>query len=140
MANEITVQSGLTVRAGYTSETRQDSFRADMAGTGGPSPGTFAVDEDGVDADFSKLVSPGVCRVKNLGDVALVFGPYDMTTGKFYGPFKLLPGEAFLLRLSEYLISDLEIGTGTAAGGDVVSLRFKSVGGDGLVLVEAFDA
>lgn len=140
MANEATVQSGLTIRRGnQTHQTQPNSFRADVSGLGGPTPGTISVPTAGVDVDFSKLTTPGLCRIQNLDTTNYItYGIWDPNGYIFYPLGEVLPGESYVIRLSRIIQSEL-VGTGYGTDTDVNRLRIIANTAACMVLIEAFD-
>jgi hypothetical protein len=90
MANEISLQSGITVRKGFLDQlTRPSSFRDTMLEVGGPTPGTLIVTTTGMDVDLSQLVEPGWIWVQNLDpDNYVELGLHD---GSLFHPFAEIP-------------------------------------------------
>lgn len=139
MANEATIQSSLAITKDNLSyRTAAASFRADVTGTKGPSPGAITVSVSGTDVDLSQLTRPGLCYLKNLDSTNYVtVGMRDPDTGSFQPMLKLLPGEGFVLRLAGELLSNELTGTGTATGNS--TLRIRAYSASCVVLVEAFE-
>lgn len=140
MANEATINASLQIRKGnllYRSQPA--SFRADVSGTKGPVPGAILVSTDGVDVDFSELTNPGLCRLQNLSATyRILYGVREPDTSLSYLPFQLLPGEVAIVRFSEFLQEEVQ-GTGTGTGTPNATFRLKSVGGEAVAVVEAFE-
>lgn len=140
MANEITISCGMSFKKGSTVYRSQPtSFRADMDGNKGPSPGAITASVFGTSVAFTELSTPGWCRLQNLDAVNFVqYGIYDTGGAVFYPLGELLPGEITILRLSRNLgESYASTGTGTSAA--VNRLHFKADTADVNVLVEAFE-
>lgn len=145
MANEATIRCGLTIRKMSGSLTLLDyskstNFQATVTGTKGPTPGAFTVSVTGTDVDLSELTTPGFVTIKNLDATNFVtYGIRDPDSGNFFPLGELLPGEAYVLRLSRYLFQEFYLpptGTGTANN----TLRFVADTSSVVVSVEAFEA
>ena len=146
MSNEATVQSNLNIRKSTSAgvivleyRSNPTMFRADVAGTNGPTPGAVTVDVGpGTDISLDQLTSlGGLCWLQNMDDGNYVeYGIYDTSTTEFYPLGELLPGETALLRLSRNLQKEY-VGTGTGASG--ARLRFKANTAACVVRVDAFD-
>ena len=139
MADEASIRSSLQIIKGNLQyRSYPTNFTADVSGTKGPSPGAIAVATSGTDVDLSEIASPGFCRVTNM-DAAntIVMGIWD---GSAFHAFKdLLPGEHYVLRLSQFLGEQFETGTGTATTGTGDTLRLKAVTASCVALVEVFE-
>jgi hypothetical protein len=126
---------------GNLDERYNDNFSTDIAIAKGPSPGAITVSDTGTDVDFSELTLPGLCRIKNLDEDEIVtYGIWDGAVMFALG--EVLPGEAYVIRLSRFLGEELT-GSGTASGGSGNTLRFMSEEGNDAsvnVFVGAFDA
>ena len=150
MANEATLRISLNIRkrSTNTAQTLQmdyrsnpTGFQADVAAVGGPSPGEFLAALAGTDLDLTALTNPSLMWVMNMDDTNSVhYGPCDHSTGRFYPVFKLLPGEYFVHRLSEFLGQEEGTVTGTASVDSGDTLRFKGVGGACKIRVDCFEA
>lgn len=140
MANEATVTITLSIRkANLTGPPERESFRADVAIGKGPSPGAITVTTDGTDVDLSELTEPGLTKFKNLDDTNFVrVGIHDPDSDLFYPFMKLLPGEAYVVRLAD--IGQEFQGTGTGTGGANNTLRIKADTADCIVQVNAYDS
>lgn len=116
------------------------SYAADLAGDKGPVPGAIEIGITGTDIDFSELNTlGGICELRNLDSSNFVtFGMYD-GDANFYPLGELLAGEQFVLRLSRYLGSEWDTGTGTTAETDNV-LRIIADTAPCSVYIGAFDA
>lgn len=147
MANEITINESLTIQA--TDPTTgivqiyyrppDTSFRADMTGRTGPSPGLVVATAAGTDVSLTAVGGGGgMARLKNQSLVNYVeFGPYDPATDIYMPLGEILPGEFTRIRLSRFLGQEFGL-TGTFIKGTGVTLRLKGVGGSVNVLVEVF--
>lgn len=134
MANEATVNCSLQISKGNLKyQSRPTSFRADVSGTKGPSPGAVTVPTAGVDIDLSALTTPALCRLMNLDSTNRVsVGVHD---GAIYHPLvELLAGESFVLRLARDLTT--EYGTGT---GGTNTLHARANTASVVLVVEAFE-
>jgi len=143
MANEIRITSGLSINTPASGpvliENFSDSFQADMAGRKGPSPGAISVSTAGTDVDFSELTTPAICRIKNLDGTNFVeYGIWDPDNSKFFPLGEILPGEAYVLRLSRNLMEEFGTGTGTTGPG-INTLRFKADTAPVVVVVDAYE-
>lgn len=140
MANEIRVQAGLNVVNGNLNHRSSNSaFQADMSGTKGPSPGMINVSQNGTDIDLSELDDPGYCRFHNPGATrTITVGVWDGTNSKFFPVFEIPPGESAVMKLAADIEEEYS-GTGTGTSSDVTTLRAKSEGGAGVLIVDAFD-
>lgn len=145
MAGEAQIRSSLQIlkKTGAITQinyqSRPTSFKANVAGTKGPSPGAVTVTVAGTDIDFSELTDPGLCHLHNQDAVNFVeYGVWDPEGNTFYPLGELLPGEAFPLRLSRNLQQEFGTGTGTS-GADTNRLRLKADTASVSVLVEAFE-
>jgi hypothetical protein len=141
MSNEIQVQVGLQIRKdGKLYQSQPTTFKADLIGNLGHSPGRVLATKAGVDIDLSKLVDPGLCWIQNLDTVNYVtVGRWDATTGKFYPVMKILPQEFYIIRLADDVTEEYE-GTGTGTGSDTTTLRVKAANAPCYVEIEAFDS
>jgi hypothetical protein len=137
LANEATIYSGLAVTTGNLRyRTPSTSFRADVAGAKGPSPGAITAAVAGTDVDFSELTTPALCFLKNLDETNWVeVGPRDPDTGVFHPFLKLLPGESCAVRLSHNLGSEV---TGTGSGTGNATFRIRANTAACVVQVDAF--
>ena len=135
MANEVTLNATLNIRKldadGVTELVKrsyQGSFRDDMAGARGPSPGVVtALDRagGGTQVSFAQLTRPAWCWFEHLGRTSgaaataadhVSVGIYDPEDRKFWPLFELLPGMRVPLLLSRDL-GETYIGPGTGTGG-----------------------
>lgn len=145
MANEIRVQSSLSVKKGSVDyQSRPTVFLSTLEGTGaGPTPGLVVVPLAGVNVDFSALSVPGLCRIMNLEAVGsgiyLEFSIWDASAALLPLGFEVLPGESYVVRLSRYLGDEIGTGTGSVPLGSGNALRLKAYGGVCRALVEAFE-
>lgn len=145
MANEITITTGLTVRKGNLNHRPpRRTFKADMAGSTGISPGAILVTTDGVDLEFTELADPGWCHITNIaedGGSDIQYGPYDPETDRYYGWFNISPGESSVFKFDQQFQWESypasEQGTGT--GGQTNRLRFRAKTAACYVLVEAIE-
>ena len=111
MADEATINSSLQIIKGTTLEYRSlpGSFTADVAGTNGPSPGSFTVSSasTGTSPDLSQFTTPGYVRFRNLDPTNFVeIGLLISAT--FQQLFEMLPGETYVMRFSRN-ITDAEV-------------------------------
>lgn len=137
MSNEAQISSSLRILKGNLQyQSIPTSFRADVTGTKGPTPGSIAVSTAGTDVDLSELSTPGLCRLRNLDSANYVtWGIYD---GAYFFPLgEILAGESYVIRLSRVLGSESPGTAGTGAGN---RLRVMADTADCVVAVEAFEA
>lgn len=147
MADEALITMGLFIRkideaTGRITMNYQGlpiQYRADINGVAGPTPGDILIPTTGVAINFSNLNTMGLCRLTNKDPVNTVYyGVQDGDTGNIFLPFKMKPGESFIVRLSENLQWEY-IGTGTGTVSAPAKLFMRAGGDDCRVLVEAFD-
>ena len=139
MADEIVVTGNLRIAKGnllYISQPT--SFRADMDGEKGPTPGQITALTTGTVINLSQLSTPGLARIMNLDDTNYVtIGVSDGSD--FFPVLEMLPGETFPVRLSRYVNLEFDqTGTGTSA--DVNRLVAIANTAACEILIEAFDA
>lgn len=142
MSSEATIQTSLQIsKSGLEYQSRPTSFRADVTGKKGPTPGAITVAVLGTSITFSELTTPGFCRIQNLDDTHFVeVGIYDPELNRFYPLLELQAGETYVFRFSRNLQEEYGItGTGTFAPG-ANRLRLKADTAACSVLVEAFEA
>lgn len=138
MSYEANVTVSLFVRTGQINDRWQHTFRPTVTGAKGPVPGTITISQSGTDVDLSGLVNPGLAWLKNLSsDYTVSYGTYDPDTLTYRPVGKLLPGEAFPIRLAGELMSSESTGTGTGAGN--ATLRMKAYGGAANVFIGAYE-
>lgn len=143
MANEATIQSSLTITKGNLSyQSKPTSFRADVSGTKGPTPGALTVSTVGTDVSFAQLTTPALCRISNLDTTNyLTYGIWDSQTDTFYPLGEVLPGESYILRLSRDLAEEYGTGPGTGTTGLATNnLRLRAYNQPLVAVVEAFEA
>lgn len=142
MADEIIVQSNMTIRKDggpVHGPTQPSSFRADMDGTKGPTPGMIVAALAGTDVDLSLLDYPGMCRLHNYDEDNFVqVGIREPGTSTFYPLLELGPGESYVIKLSRYLRQEY-VGVGTATSAGTNFLHVKADTAPCNVLVEAFE-
>lgn len=100
MADEITVQTGLSVRNGtFTFSQQPGQIRVDQATAGGGNPGTLTIATSDTAIDLSDMTAPGYLWVRNLDDTNYVeIGPDS--GGTMIPLVKLKAGEVALFRLA----------------------------------------
>lgn len=143
MASEIRVQVSLQIRKGSLDyQSRPTSFIATFAGTKGPTPGAITVTKAGTDVSLAQLNTyGGMIWFQNRDPSnAVHLGAWDQVSSRFYPLFKLLPGETYLMRLSDLLEDEIGTGSGTAEANDSARLRLKAENASCTVIVHAFDA
>jgi len=127
MSNEATVNASLSIEStelkhrGYPQQ-----FRATVTGRLGPGPGAIIVTPSGVDVDLSEFTNPSLYEVRNLDLTNLItIGIWDGT--EFYPLNEVLAGEHYVGRLSRYLGTSIESGSGTGTyDTGTYTLRLKS--------------
>lgn len=100
MADEITIQSGISVMKGNLSFSIPPmAYQDDMTGTGGPTPGYVTIGTSEESIAFSELSTLGWLWMKNLDSTNYVrwgfaTGVYGgrIKAGETAGPFRLEPG------------------------------------------------
>ncbi len=137
MSNEARVSCGLTIRKDNIDfRAFPASFTADVSESAGPSPGEFSVGPYGREVDLSEIVTPGLCWIQNRSEtLSIILGIHDGSS--FFPMLEFLPGEAFPMRLWQFLGNEFT-GTGTGSPGDVNKLWVAAVGGTAKVFVGAF--
>ena len=141
MASEATINTSLQITKGSLQyRSNPTAFRADVSGSGGPTPGTITATNAGTDVSLTQLTTPGLCRIQNLStDYEVEVGVWNADQSEFYPLLALLPGETFVIRLSTSLNKEYEA-TGTGTSSELNTLRIKVLtGATAQVLVEAFD-
>jgi hypothetical protein len=141
VANEIRVQSSLTIQAGNLQfQSLPQSFQLDMTGRKGPTPGAIAVSTSGTSVSLTELTTPGACVVANLDTAnAVHLGLYDPETFRSYFLMKIHAGKAYAFYLSDLLGDEILTGTGTG-GASTVRLRLIAENATVNVVVAAFEA
>lgn len=144
MANEATITNQLSIRVGKIEYLSQPvTFRADVAGEHGPTPGAVLIATTGTEIDLSQLTQPGLCRLQNLDDTNVVeVGIVDpqLSPSIFFPMIELLAGESYVVRLSRALKK--EFGTGTGTGqltGATNKLWARAYNQACVLLIEAFE-
>lgn len=148
MANEITVQSGLSIRNPATFLNYRSpvtGFVATITGNKGPTPGAVTVTTTGGDVDLSGLTQPGMCCFTNIGRLTgtalttdyVQVGIHDGTL--FHSFIELFPGESYVVRLSRDFGEENTVpGTGTSA--TINTLYAKAFGASQVLQVDAFES
>jgi hypothetical protein len=136
MANELRVQSSITLRKGNVNyQSANNAFIADVVTPIPKSqvPGALTCTTGGTTVDLSELTAlGGICRITNVDPTNFVeYGIWDGAT--FYPLGELLPGEFYVFRLSRNLL------TGESGTASVNSLRIRADTAACVVIVEAFD-
>lgn len=146
MSGEAQVRASLQIlkKTGEVEQINYQSkptvFKADVAGTKGPSPGAVTVTVEGTDVDFGELTTPALCRIQNQDATNfLEYGVWDPEGDTFYPLGEILPGESYVLRLSRYLQQEFGTGTGTT-GAETNRLRLRADTASVNANVEAFEA
>lgn len=96
------------------------SFRADMDGLLGPTPGAMLISVTGTDIDLSEIVTPGFVVVDNYDDTNFfTLGIWDADTATFYPILEVGPGEYYPFKFSRLLLAQFgtggNLGTGSIA-------------------------
>lgn len=140
MADEITIRVSLRVVNGTLyHQSNPTAFTANMAGTGGPSPGTIVATTAGTDVYFTGLTEPGWCSFQNYDPTNYVqIGIYEPTGAVFYPMLELLPGEIVIVRLTRNLFEQYS-GSGTGTSPQENKLRVKADVASCKVQVNGFD-
>ena len=144
MANEVRVQSSLTIKGGNAGnlsyQSQPTSYNGNISAGDGPTPGVVTASQSGTVVNISAVGTPGYCRMMNLDASNNVeVGVYDPDTNEFYPLLEFPPGLSLVLYLSQFLGSEFgTAGTGTGTSGSGVQLMVKGVGGTCLFIVEAF--
>lgn len=145
MANEVSVRVGVRVRRRSGADVLVDerfdlNYRSDMDGVG-PSPGSIAVPEAGVNVDFSQLASLGECGLKNSGAFPILWGVADATLARFIPIGQMAPGKgAWLGQLYEFFGEYEEHATGTGSVVEAYALHLRAVGGASSAFVGAYES
>ena len=113
MANEADIRMSLQIVSDeFKHRTFTTDFRSDVTGKKGPSPGGFQASVAGTTVDFSELVTPTWCEIRNYDETNFVtIGIWDGT--EFYPLLEVMPETHQVLRLSRLLGRSLDTGTGT---------------------------
>lgn len=145
MASEATIQSGLNIRKTSGSLTQIDyrspatTFRVDVSGTKGPTPGALTIPTGGKTISLQELTTPGLVCIHNLDATNyIVVGIWDVGLNVFYPLIEVGPGESYTLKLWRS-IQEEYIGTGTGTSGPGNQLFAKAIGGDCVVSFDAFE-
>lgn len=143
MANEITVQMGLTINKGVLqSRSPSPGFSADMTGAKGPTPGAITVTTTGTDVDLSQLTSPGWVEMKNLDSVnPVLWGIYDPETDVYTPVGVLAPNGkgGALFEFAPGFGEEYANATGTGTTGPTNRLRLRSQNASCDVQIFAFE-
>lgn len=137
MANEITVNSSLTVQNGsLVYQSRPTAFTATQEVAIGPVVGSILVSTAGTSVSLASLATPGLCRIQNLDGTNIV--EVGLSDGVYFYPLlDLLPGETYVVRLCRHL-GRREVAPGTGST-TPLSLMLRADDADCYVLVEAFN-
>jgi hypothetical protein len=141
MANEITVQTSLSVSKGNNKFSKSRRFQADVdaAVAKGPVPGAISVSVEGTDIDLTELQDPAWGVIENIGATyPILVGKWDPEALIFHDFCYLEPGQSFPLCLPPGFGGEY-VGTGTGTTAATGSLRIKGVGGPGVALAEFFE-
>jgi len=142
MADEAKVRNYLELNC-TTLEHRSHptDFTVDVSGEKGPTPGAITALTTGTQVDLSELTTPGLCRIYNLDDTNFVtVGIFDVGTNEFYPLMEVGPGEFYVLKLSRFIESSLETGTGSGTTDSGNKLMIKADDASVNVDVSAFEA
>ena len=148
MSNEVTFNLSMHIRKvdasgnellKYTNDP--SSFRIDMSGTRGATPGGLLITTAGVNVDLSLLSTPGIITFYNLGDdYTYDVGAWDADDSRFYPLFQVAPHTGgWPMYLSARLAEEYGTGTGTEGAGNN-ALRVKAIGGSTYGRIDAFEA
>jgi hypothetical protein len=135
MSNEAIISAALQISKGNLQySSRPNNFRADIAGSHGPTPGAVTIETTGTTVNLSQLTTPGLCRISNIDDENYItWGVEDDDTGEFYPFGEILPGEFYIFRFSR-LFGYPNSGTATTA-----SFKLYANNEDSVCLIEAFE-
>lgn len=139
MSNEIQVRASLQIKNGNQQvQTQPTAFYANQSRVGGPDPGGITVPTTGTDVSFAALTQPGMCRISNLDAVStLIVG---IKFGSFFYPLMdVLPGEFYVLRLSQFLGKEV-FGTGTGVASSSATLHALATPASLRANFEAYEA
>ena len=141
MADEARLTIGLqVVKDNLKYKPPVSSFRIDVDGSKGPTPGALTITTAGEQVLFSELTTPGLCRIINYdGENYIEYGIQDPATSQFYPLGEVGPGEEYVIKLSRNLRQAYLPETGTGTTSDVNALYLKATGGSCNVSVEAFE-
>lgn len=140
MANEASFNTSLAIEKDNLHYRQSANFQADVSAAKGPTPGIVLAVDTWAQVDLSLLTTPGLCFLANLSeDYTVVIGLRDTASGEYYPLLDLLPGEAYPVRLSQFIGQELESTAGTGTAGSGCTLALKGVGGSAYVRVEAFE-
>ena len=140
MANEARISLSLQITKGNINfKSSPTAFLADVANTGGPSPGAVTVPLAGLDIDFSALTEPGLAFLQNYDPTNYVeLGIYEPTGAVYYPLLEFLPGECYIVRFSRNLLEQYA-GSGTGTTGPENKVRLKAHVAACKFLVNAFE-
>jgi hypothetical protein len=141
MANEATINCSLgIVQPGGIGTWRSNigTFRANVLGTLGPTPGGIVATAAGNDVSFGSLVTPALIVLENYDPVNYFeFGIYDSSTTTYYPLGEVQAQEGYIFRLSRRLgFTESNVGTGTIGLGK--TFRIKAPDGPVNCFVGAF--
>lgn len=115
-------------------------FYLDMSAPFGPTPGAKRVPVEGLLVDLSELTVPGLVILTNVGTVTIHYGPYDPDAARWLPLFQVAPGQSFPAHFSSMFGQEYEgTGTGTASLPNT-KLFLLPEGGEGDVIIDAFEA
>jgi hypothetical protein len=137
MSNEAEIRSSMTINhTNLDYRSYPTSFKADVTGELGPTPGAFTATVQGTDVSLAELTVPGFCEIANLDDTNFVeVGIYD--DGGFHPLMEVGPGERYVIKLSRNVGEQFGTGTGTTDTG--TTLRIKADTASCAVFVGAFE-
>ena len=148
MSNEASVTSGLRIKSGNLSyQPPASTFNADVAGQNGPTPGALTVSTAGTDVNLSQLAGGGgFCELTNYGASVgdadpshyVEYGIWSTSALIFYPLGKILPGETYVIRLSDNILMQ-EPGTGTGPASGTTTFRLKAHNSPCTARINAFD-
>ena len=139
MSNEITISGGVTIKKDNLFRNYPITYRADMTGMLGPTPGAFNVGTGGVIVDLSRLTTPGLCIITNYDDDNYVTaGIYDPQTDIFYPYMEIPAGQSQPFFMAREILEEYT-STGTGTTGPTNQFMIKANTGICAVSVDAYD-
>lgn len=113
------------------------SFRANVVGTIGPTPGGIIATVAGVDINFGSLTIPALCVIQNYDPTNFVeWGMWDPVYSEFMPLGEVLPLEGYIIRLSRRFGFVEGVGTGTTGSGRTLRVKANTAPCD--IFVGAF--
>lgn len=143
MADEARVTFNLSISkddaTGFLDVRRQASFRMDVSGAKGPTPGALTIPIYGKVVPVGELTTPGICWITNHDDTNYVeVGILDVDRDVWHPLLEVGPKERWPLKLSRNLREEYT-GTGTGTTGPTDALFAKANGADCVVSFEVWE-